>query len=237
MNAPRNTYMIGGGIGTLAAAAFMIRDGNVEGKTITIFEALPLLGGSLDAAGSPETGYSLRGEVARMLRVIVAAQDADPDGWLGGPGNRPAPDDGDQYWVGWDVAYALMQYAEAAPAEAPQMRRAVVKYALEAARRMRGGAPLAGWSAVRWPEWVHLLLHALDTFPSLTRDERAGLRDAAQLALEQGFDWRRAHAAPGRPMVVPSAHPPPPRAARTTRAPACRPTSWRTRCRSRARGR
>lgn len=65
MNAPRNTYMIGGGIGTLAAAAFMIRDGNVEGKTITIFEALPLLGGSLDAAGSPDAGYSLRG--GRML--------------------------------------------------------------------------------------------------------------------------------------------------------------------------
>ena len=52
---------VGGGIGSLAAAAFMIRDGGVPGANITIYEALPVLGGSLDAAGDPEHGYSLRG--------------------------------------------------------------------------------------------------------------------------------------------------------------------------------
>lgn len=58
-------YLVGGGIGSLAAAAFMIRDGAVRGENITILEATPLLGGSLDGAGDPERGYSLRG--GRML--------------------------------------------------------------------------------------------------------------------------------------------------------------------------
>ena len=63
--ADRKAYMIGGGIGSLAAAAFMIRDGGVPGCIITIFEAMPLLGGSLDGGGSAEEGYTLRG--GRML--------------------------------------------------------------------------------------------------------------------------------------------------------------------------
>jgi oleate hydratase len=58
-------WLIGGGIGSMAAAAFMIRDGGMPGKNITILEADPILGGSLDGAGNPETGYSLRG--GRML--------------------------------------------------------------------------------------------------------------------------------------------------------------------------
>ena len=43
----------------------MIRDGGMTGSNITILEATPLLGGSLDGAGDPESGYSLRG--GRML--------------------------------------------------------------------------------------------------------------------------------------------------------------------------
>jgi oleate hydratase len=58
-------HLVGGGIGSLAAAAFMIRDGGVAGSNIAIYEALNVLGGSLDAAGSPEAGYHLRG--GRML--------------------------------------------------------------------------------------------------------------------------------------------------------------------------
>ena len=54
-------YLLGGGIGSLAAAAFMIRDGKLAGGNITILESLPLFGGSLDGAGSAEIGYSLRG--------------------------------------------------------------------------------------------------------------------------------------------------------------------------------
>jgi oleate hydratase len=65
MNKQRKAYLVGGGIGSLAAAAFMIRDGSMTGGNITVYEALPLLGGSLDAAGNPDNGYSLRG--GRML--------------------------------------------------------------------------------------------------------------------------------------------------------------------------
>ncbi|NML85331.1 oleate hydratase [Polaromonas sp.] len=58
-------YLIGGGIGSLAAAAFMIRDGGIAGSSITLFEAMPIAGGSLDGGGNPELGYTLRG--GRML--------------------------------------------------------------------------------------------------------------------------------------------------------------------------
>jgi oleate hydratase len=64
-NPERKVFMIGGGIGSLAAAAFLIRDAGVPGGNITIYEALPLLGGSLDGAGNPQDGYSMRG--GRML--------------------------------------------------------------------------------------------------------------------------------------------------------------------------
>ena len=63
--AGRRAHMVGGGIGSLAAAAFMIRDGGIPGGNITIYEALPVLGGSLDAGGDATHGYRLRG--GRML--------------------------------------------------------------------------------------------------------------------------------------------------------------------------
>jgi len=65
MNSETKAYLVGGGIGSLAAAAFMIRDGNMPGANISILEASPIMGGSLDGAGDPERGYSLRG--GRML--------------------------------------------------------------------------------------------------------------------------------------------------------------------------
>ena len=63
--APSRVYLVGGGIASLAAAVFLIRDGDMQGHRITIFEQSDVLGGSLDGAGSPETGYVLRG--GRML--------------------------------------------------------------------------------------------------------------------------------------------------------------------------
>jgi len=57
-------HLIGSGIGSLAAAAFMIRDAGVAGGDITIYEAQPVPGGSLDGAATVD-GYSLRG--GRML--------------------------------------------------------------------------------------------------------------------------------------------------------------------------
>jgi oleate hydratase len=58
-------YFVGSGIGSLAGAAFAIRDGNILGKDITIFERRLPLGGSLDGARLPDGSYSLRG--GRML--------------------------------------------------------------------------------------------------------------------------------------------------------------------------
>jgi oleate hydratase len=58
-------YLIGGGIASLAAAAFLIRDAEVPGRNIVILEQLDRLGGSLDGAGSAENGYVLRG--GRMI--------------------------------------------------------------------------------------------------------------------------------------------------------------------------
>ena len=65
MNTTSKAYLVGGGIGSLAAAAFMIRDGNLPGGNISILEASQDMGGSLDGAGDPERGYSLRG--GRMM--------------------------------------------------------------------------------------------------------------------------------------------------------------------------
>ena len=58
-------YLVGGGIASLAAAAFLIRDADLPGHNIMIVEELDRLGGSLDGAGSPKEGYVLRG--GRML--------------------------------------------------------------------------------------------------------------------------------------------------------------------------
>jgi oleate hydratase len=54
-------YLVGGGIASLAAAVFLIRDGKFAGSSISIFESRETLGGSLDASGSPDTGYIVRG--------------------------------------------------------------------------------------------------------------------------------------------------------------------------------
>lgn len=65
MKTDTRSYLVGGGIGSLAAAAFLIRDGDVPGRNISILEAAPVMGGSLDGAGDPARGYSMRG--GRML--------------------------------------------------------------------------------------------------------------------------------------------------------------------------
>ncbi len=65
MPSTTKAYLVGSGIGSLAAAAFMIRDGGIAGENILMFERESALGGSLDAAGDSSTGYSMRG--GRML--------------------------------------------------------------------------------------------------------------------------------------------------------------------------
>lgn len=61
----RQVYFIGGGLGSLAGAAYLIRDCHMDGKNIHILEGLPILGGSNDGAGDQEIGFVCRG--GRML--------------------------------------------------------------------------------------------------------------------------------------------------------------------------
>jgi oleate hydratase len=65
MQGSSKIYLVGAGIASMAAAVFLIRDGDVLGQNITIFEESGKIGGSLDGDGSAETGYRLRG--GRML--------------------------------------------------------------------------------------------------------------------------------------------------------------------------
>ncbi|MEU9031156.1 oleate hydratase [Streptomyces sp. NPDC048383] len=60
-------HLVGSGIASLSAAAFLIREGNFTGPDILILEEQGRDGGSLDAAGSPETGYTMRG--GRMFEI------------------------------------------------------------------------------------------------------------------------------------------------------------------------
>jgi oleate hydratase len=54
-------WLVGGGIASLSAAAFLMRDGHVLGRDITVIERLGRSGGSLDGAGDAQAGYVLRG--------------------------------------------------------------------------------------------------------------------------------------------------------------------------------
>lgn len=54
-------YLVGAGIAALASAAYLIRDGAFAGKGIHVLEEASVLGGSLDGAGSPDSGYVIWG--------------------------------------------------------------------------------------------------------------------------------------------------------------------------------
>ena len=53
----RKAFIVGGGIAGLSAAAFLIEDGHMPGKNITVYEQLPVVGGSMDGKGNPQNGY------------------------------------------------------------------------------------------------------------------------------------------------------------------------------------
>ena len=50
MDTTSKAYLVGGGIGSLAAAAFMVRDGDVPSRNIPIPEAAPVTGDPAQAA-------------------------------------------------------------------------------------------------------------------------------------------------------------------------------------------
>jgi oleate hydratase len=75
---PPKAYLVGGGIASLAAAAFMIRDGDIPGQQITILEELNTIGGSLDGSGSPEEGYVLHIRAVLFHSRAHRRQDSHP---------------------------------------------------------------------------------------------------------------------------------------------------------------
>lgn len=68
-------YLIGGGIAWLAAAAFLIRDGQMGGDRITIYEASAIVGGALDGAKDPtSSAASARWRTTTNARGICSAR-------------------------------------------------------------------------------------------------------------------------------------------------------------------
>ncbi|CAH8716096.1 oleate hydratase [Paenibacillus thiaminolyticus] len=61
----KQVYFVGGGIASLAGAAFLVRDCDFPGSHIHIMEEMKILGGSNDGSGNGEQGYVIRG--GRML--------------------------------------------------------------------------------------------------------------------------------------------------------------------------
>ena len=53
----KNAYFVGGGLGSMAGAAYLIRDCKFPAEQITIYEGMHILGGSNDGIGTPEGGF------------------------------------------------------------------------------------------------------------------------------------------------------------------------------------
>lgn len=61
----KQVYFVGGGLASLAGAAYLVRDCNFKGENIHIIEGMKILGGSNDGAGDVQNGFVCRG--GRML--------------------------------------------------------------------------------------------------------------------------------------------------------------------------
>ena len=61
----KQVYFIGGGLASLAGAAYLVRDCDFKGENIHIIEGMKILGGSNDGAGDVSNGFVCRG--GRML--------------------------------------------------------------------------------------------------------------------------------------------------------------------------
>ena len=57
----KSAYIVGTGLAGLAAACFLIRDAQMPGDHITLFEHLPLAGGSCDGIYDATKGFIMRG--------------------------------------------------------------------------------------------------------------------------------------------------------------------------------
>jgi oleate hydratase len=57
----KSAYIVGAGLASLSAACFLVRDGQMNGKNIHIFEELDIAGGACDGIHNSEKGFVIRG--------------------------------------------------------------------------------------------------------------------------------------------------------------------------------
>ena len=57
----KSAYLVGSGLGALAAACFLVRDGQMKGERIHVLEELGLPGGACDGIDDPQKGFVVRG--------------------------------------------------------------------------------------------------------------------------------------------------------------------------------
>ena len=57
----KSAYLVGSGLASLAAACFLVRDGQMKGERIHILEELSIAGGACDGIHDPTKGFIIRG--------------------------------------------------------------------------------------------------------------------------------------------------------------------------------
>ena len=57
----KSAYIVGSGLAALAAACFLVRDGQMKGERIHILEKEQLPGGACDGYEFPDRGFVMRG--------------------------------------------------------------------------------------------------------------------------------------------------------------------------------
>ncbi|MEF2965479.1 oleate hydratase [Paenibacillus sp. M1] len=57
----KSAYLVGSGLASLAAACFLVRDGQMKGEHIHILEEMSLPGGACDGIKDPQKGFIIRG--------------------------------------------------------------------------------------------------------------------------------------------------------------------------------
>ena len=71
----KSAYIVGSGLASLAAACFLVRDGQMPGDHIHILEAMDIAGGACDGIFDPTRGYVMRGgrEMEKSFRMSVGS--------------------------------------------------------------------------------------------------------------------------------------------------------------------
>ena len=114
----RHAYLVGGGIATLAAAVYLIRDGGVPGSCIHVLEE-STLGGSLDAGGSLAQGYSMRGSRMYGAAYVLMWELLSHIPSLDDPA-KSVTQDTLQFWMRapWDDKARLVEHGHVVDAQA-----------------------------------------------------------------------------------------------------------------------